>query len=398
MLSSWPKVLSTPDLVDDEQVAALAGQLGPGVLEHRALTVTGLGGEAHDHRRRRAPPGRDQPGEHVGVAHQGDGRGGLVGRTVGTGHVRLLELVVGVAGRPEVGHRGGHDDDVGVAGGIRHRRLQLERGLDRQHGDTVGRRQRGRGHQGDLRATLGGGPGQGVALLAGRAVAQVAHRVERLAGATGTDDDAAPGQVTTGGRRRVARRGRRPGELALAHGEQLLGLGQPSRAGVAPGQPPGRRGHDVHAALAEGGDVGLGGGVVPHLGVHGGSHDDRAAGGEQDVGEQVVGLAGRGAREQVGGRGGHDDEVGLLADPHVRNLGDVRPDVGVHRLAGQRRPGGLAHEVQGGCRRHDRHVVAGLGEQPQERAGLVRRDAPGHAEDDPHAVTPRWEWRSADPR
>ena len=52
VLWSWPKVLSDPDLVDDEQVAALAGQLGPGVLEHRALAVTGLGGEAHDHRRR----------------------------------------------------------------------------------------------------------------------------------------------------------------------------------------------------------------------------------------------------------------------------------------------------------------------------------------------------------
>ena len=39
-----------------------------------------------------------------------------------------------------------------------------------------------------------------------------------------------------------------------------------------------------------------------------------------------------------------------------------------------------------------------LGEQAQERAGLVRRDAPADPEDDLHAVTPRWEWRSADPR
>ena len=268
-------------------------------------------------------------------------------------------------------------------------------------GTTVtpcGRGQRRRRHQGDLGAALGGGAGQGVALLAGAAVAQVAHRVERLAGAAGADDDPTPGEVAAGGGGVVARRGRRPGELALADGEEVLGLGQPARPGVAPGQPPGGRGHDVHATLAERGDVGLGGRVVPHLGVHGRRHDDRAAGGEQHVGEQVVGLAGRGAREQVGGRGRDDDEVGLLADPHVRHLGDVAPDVGVHRLAGQRRPGGLAHEVQGGCRRHDRDVVAGLGEQPQERAGLVRRDAPGDPEDDLHAVTPRWEWRSADPR
>ena len=65
--------------------------------------------------------------------------------------------------------------------------------------------------------------------------------------------------------------GSRPGPVSRA--------GEPARCGR----------DDVHAALGERGDVGLGGGVVPHLGVHGRGHDHRAAGGEQHVGEQVVG-------------------------------------------------------------------------------------------------------------
>ena len=51
-----PKALSTPDLVDDEQVAALAGQLGPGVVEHRT------GRRRRSPRRsRRSPAGRAAP-------------------------------------------------------------------------------------------------------------------------------------------------------------------------------------------------------------------------------------------------------------------------------------------------------------------------------------------------
>ena len=37
---------SPADVVDHQQVAALAGQLGAGQVEHRAGVVAGLGGEA----------------------------------------------------------------------------------------------------------------------------------------------------------------------------------------------------------------------------------------------------------------------------------------------------------------------------------------------------------------
>jgi hypothetical protein len=45
------------------------------------------------------------------------------------------------------------------------------------------------GHERDLRTALRGDPGQRVALLPRRTVAQVADRIERLPGATGGDDD-----------------------------------------------------------------------------------------------------------------------------------------------------------------------------------------------------------------
>src|SRR3954453_12581377 len=60
-----PEHPSAGDVVDHQQVAALAGELGPGVGEDVARVVAGLGGEADDDLPRR--PGRDELGEHVGV-------------------------------------------------------------------------------------------------------------------------------------------------------------------------------------------------------------------------------------------------------------------------------------------------------------------------------------------
>ena len=81
MLWSSPKVAALSHLVDDEQVAPLAGELGPAVLEHRSLVVAGLGGEADDDGRGLVAAGGDQPGEDVGVADQLDrGRGIGLGR------------------------------------------------------------------------------------------------------------------------------------------------------------------------------------------------------------------------------------------------------------------------------------------------------------------------------
>ncbi len=172
------------------------------------------------------------------------------------------------------------------------------------------------------------------------------------------------------------------GQDVLADGEDLVGLGQAALAGVGAGEAADRRLEDQGAALAQRGDVRLGGGVLPHLGVHGRREDDRAASRQQDIGEQVVGPTVSGTRQQVGGGGCHDDQVGRLADPHVRHLVGVGPDVGGDRLAGQGGPGRRPDELQRGGGRDDGHVVAALGEAAQQLAGLVRRDAAGDAQDD----------------
>src|ERR687889_144470 len=59
------------DVVDHEQVAALAGELRPGVGEDVGLVVPRLGGEADDQLTGGALG--DQLGEDVGVAHQRHG-------------------------------------------------------------------------------------------------------------------------------------------------------------------------------------------------------------------------------------------------------------------------------------------------------------------------------------
>ena len=198
---------------------------------------------------------------------------------------------------------------------------------------------------------------------------------------TGSRYSRVPPAETTTWRPRRSSLGRRRGPRTSSAAAKIsAGLGQPALAGVGAGQPAlGGLEHD-DAARAQGGDVGLGGGVLPHLGVHGRSHHHRAARRQQGVGEQVVGQAVGGLGQHVrGGRRDHD-EVGLLPDPDVRHLVDVGPDVVADRLAGQRRPGGGAHEPQRGRGGHDRDVVPGLGEAPQQLAGLVGRDAAADAQ------------------
>lgn len=175
-----------------------------------------------------------------------------------------------------------------------------------------------------------------------------------------------------------------PGQIGLGHTagehpaadlEDLRGVGQPPLAGVDTGQAPHRGLDDDGAAAAQRRHVLLGGGVLPHLGVHGGREDDRAAGREQGVGEEVVGQAVGGLGEHVGRRGSDHHQVRVLADADVRDLVDVRPDLGGDGVAGERGPGGGADEVQRGGGGDDANVVARLRQLAQQLTGLVRGDA-----------------------
>ena len=87
--------------------------------------------------------------------------------------------------------------------------------------------------QRDVGAALGHHPSHRIALLARTAVADEAHRVDRLAGAAGADEDLHAGQVV---RQRVA-----AVQQQLGQRGDLLGLGQPARAAVGAGEPARRR-------------------------------------------------------------------------------------------------------------------------------------------------------------
>ena len=156
----------------------------------------------------------------------------------------LVILSVDRLARPEVGDRRGHQQHVALGEGVARGRLeQLGGGLDLDDPHAGGRGQRHvGGDQGHLRAAPGGLGGQREAHAARRAVADVAHGVDRLARAAGGDEHAQPVQ------RRRAALPSRPSTAARMRG----GLGQPPDAPLAPrGEPAGAGLDDRGAARAQ---------------------------------------------------------------------------------------------------------------------------------------------------
>ena len=171
-------------VVGDDPVGPFGLALLGGVFEH----VLGLRGKA-DHQRR--PHARTLGGdglEDVRVLDQLEPRQGLAA---------LLDLLAGLRRHAPVGDGGGEDGDVGRQRGLR-RRQHLARGLHPHHlhargiGDAGGP-----AHERHLRAQRARLGGDGRALLAGRAVGDVAHRIDGLVRRAGGDEHAAAGERPT---------------------------------------------------------------------------------------------------------------------------------------------------------------------------------------------------------
>ena len=114
------------DVVGHDQVEVLAPELALRV----GHDVVGLGREADQHLP--GPGAPAQLGQDVGGGLEDDlGRSGV-----------LLDLAGGPGGGPEVGHRGGHDDDVGLVRPVQHGLGHLGRRLD---GHDLGPRRAGAG-------------------------------------------------------------------------------------------------------------------------------------------------------------------------------------------------------------------------------------------------------------
>ena len=141
-----------------------------------------------------AKPTRTWPGRLPRAEAGEDVGGGLEHRSAGAPASFLILPAAGADG-PEVGHGGRHHDHVGVAVVV-HGRLHLGGRLDRDHGRRRAATARSTVVTRVTSAPASGGlGGDGVALLARRAVGDEPHRVDRLAGAAGGDEHAQPGQV-----------------------------------------------------------------------------------------------------------------------------------------------------------------------------------------------------------
>jgi hypothetical protein len=156
------------DVVGDDEIGAFLLQFGGGVFQQ----VLGLGGKAHH--QIRALRMMTDAGENVGVFDQAEGRR-IFARS-------LLDLLIRLAVGPPVGD--GSDEDSGggrqqLLDGVAHLPGRLDMGgLD---AGRVGDRHRP-GHQTHVGAEPGECCGDRMTLLAGRAVGDVADRVDRLMG------------------------------------------------------------------------------------------------------------------------------------------------------------------------------------------------------------------------
>ncbi len=282
----------------------------------------------------------------------------------------LLELRRGHALGAVVGDGGRHHDDIGVRLLGEHREPELLGGL-RAH-DAHALRQRHldmRRDERDDRAAGLRGDRDLEALASARAVADVAHGIDRLARAASGHDDPKAGEVAGPAATRAART-ISPGSLI-----RPAPLSEPvSRPTPGPTTvTPRLRSRLRFACVA----------ACSHISVciagATTSGADEASTGRR---EQVVGHAGGKAGKRVRGRGRDDDEVGRLPDRDVADLRDAFVEVGVDRVAADRLERRTADESQRRLRRDDVHVVAGEHEFANDRDGLVRGDAAGDPDDD----------------
>ncbi len=215
--------------------------------------------------------------------------------------------------------------------------------------------------------------GQRVAHFSAGTVGEVAHGVERLLGGPGGDERHFAFQV-------VARHGR-----ALDGGGDGFGIGEPSRADHPASQVAALRLHNHVSALAQRRNIGLRGGVRPHVGVHGGRNHHRSGECQVEGGDEVVGQAVGHLGDQIrGGRRDHQQIV-FLGDRDVFDGALDGEQVGEGLLAGQRGEGQRLHELPR-CGGHGGpHLVAALHQQPRQFRGLVGRDAAAYAQNDLHA-------------
>ncbi len=173
--------------------------------------------------------------------------------------------------------------------------------------------------------------------------------------------------------RTVARR-----EKTFDRGNEFRDFGQPAGAGfIRLGHFSDGRADKVDAVGLELSRISPGGGMLPHMRVHGGSDQDRLVGREQHGGCQVARVATRHLGHQVRGGGGDDDQIRFTAQANMSDLTlvveieQIREDAIVRqRTDGQRRDERLRR-----LRHHHAHGDLALAQAANEVEALVGGDA-----------------------
>ncbi len=164
-------------------------------------------------------------------------------------------------------------------------------------------------------------------------------------------------------------------------------IGQASGSDFTTGQIAGIGLDDQVAALPQQGHIGLCGGMRPHLFIHRGSQRHTAGEGEVRGSEEIAGQAVSEVSEEVGGGGGHQEDLILSRDGDMlHRAGQVSPrrtGGGEERsddfLSGESGEGERRYEFARRVRHDDADFGASLDEEAGYFRGLVRRDSASDA-------------------
>jgi len=191
------------------------------------------------------------------------------------------------------------------------------------------------------------------------------------------------------------------GENRLDGGNDLGHLGHAAIADFATGQIAGAGADLANAARAQGGDVGLGGGMLPHEQIHRGRHQDRLVRGQQQGRGKIVGQTRRHLGHQIGAGGGDDHQIGGAAQlnmAHAIVVGQGEQVV-MHRLARQGRDRQRSDELGSAFGQNAGDRRAFVFQAANQLKGFVGGDASGNDQEDAAAgerhgksplITPNW--------
>ena len=296
----------------------------------------GLGRKADDQTWARAGVFRNG-GQNVGVFREFQRRG--------TARAILLHLGTGGIGNAPVRHGGRHHGRIHRQGGL-HGLQHLAGGFHPDHLNALRRRHAGRaGHEHHLRPQIAQRRRQRRALRPGRAVGNIAHRINRLMRRTRGHKNAPP-------RQRAIR------QFGFDGVKDVCGLDHAPRPEFAAGHRPGNRPDHPHAIGQQRGQVALRCRMFPHPHVHGGRDHHRLVRRHQQRRGQIVSMAPCHLGHQIGRRRHNHHQIGgarQLDMAHLGLFGQVE-QIEVHLVPGQRPHGQGRHELRPRPRqhRHDR--------------------------------------------